>query len=353
MRLAVLSTVAAMTLSTAMAAERPKPCKSVEEGGDPRVRCAKFSRTQVYSVPARFGSHVTIVFADSSTVLDPVSAKVETLKTDKDGKDIKPEYWQGVWDGNTLQLTPLRFPILTTAMTVPVKMRDGRVLNHLFQIEAKDDNTYFPPGKQDGTSYGVELVPLEDVKGEDGKPDPKFQEWAKVANEDTVILVQFTYDPKDDPAPKPPPPTPAMVSDANERRSLTASSRIAGTLRQEAFYGSRARNWNYVSRGDKETEPQEISDNGLDTVFKIDPGLSRPNAYRAENGVCDGKAEAALDFDTLGPGVYRIHGSYSVLCFRRAQKATEVRNLAYDPTGVNPGTGTISPNVVRVQRRGQ
>lgn len=335
MRILLLATVAMFSAAPAFAMVDPPSCEA-PPAGDPRVRCADYSPFQVIRIPGRVGSHVTVLFADDSTILDPASAMVETLKRDGDGNQVKPKEWQGVWDGNALQLMPLNSALAPTALTVPVRMRSGRVLNHLFQLDARDDNG----GK------GARLLTAED------EPDAAKR---ATANGDTVILIRFRYTAEQDPAPHPTPrqqATSAALEGAAEPRSVVRSDRLAGQLRQEAYYGNNQRNWNYVARGHAETEPVEISDNGLDTVIRFDPGLPVPNIYKTETGECDGKGEALVTRDTLGPGLLRVHGSYPLLCFRRAQMATEIRNLAFNPYGANPGTGTISPNVVRMVRRG-
>lgn len=338
MRSLLLATAAIAVSAPALAAIDAAPCAPAPEG-DPRVRCVQFNPSQVVRIPARVGSHVTILFAEDSTILDPASARVETLTRTAEGQPVKPTEWQGVWDGNSMQLMALNSSLPPTAMTVPVRMRSGRVLPHLFQLDARDDNR----------GRGARLLTADD------EPDEKKRQ---ALNDDTIIMVRFTYTAQQDPpvAPPAPPPRPQLsasaISAAAEERSVMRSGRIAGQLRQEAFYGQNPRNWSYVARGDRETEPLEVSDNGLDTVLRFDPALVMPNIYKTDNGKCDGEAEALVTRDNLGPGLVRVHGSYPVLCLRRsADKATEMRNLGFNPYGSNPGTGTISPNVVRTVRR--
>ncbi|MDO9712347.1 TrbG/VirB9 family P-type conjugative transfer protein [Paracraurococcus lichenis] len=329
MRHLLLASAAAILASPALAMVDPPACSAA---GDPRVRCAPYDEVQVYRVPARVGAHVTILFAEGSTILDPAGAMIAARK---EGDDNKPKEWQIVPDANTLQLQALRSDLPSTVMTVPVQMRDGKVLNHLFQLDALAPN----PGKA-----GAALL------SETDEPDEAKR---KAANADTMLLLRFSYTAQQNPPPRPAPRI-AVDGSPAQPAAVQTSNRLAGTLRQEAFYGPHPRNWQYIARGDAETQPLEISDNGLDTVVRFDVGLPVPNVYKSETGKCDGaESEALVTRDTLGPGLFRIHGTFPVLCFRRTPtKATEVRNIGFDPYGANPGTGTISPNIVRTVRRG-
>ncbi|MDO9712810.1 TrbG/VirB9 family P-type conjugative transfer protein [Paracraurococcus lichenis] len=333
MRCLLLAPAAAILATPALAAIDPPACSVA---GDPRVRCAAYDEVQVYRVPARVGAHVTILFAEGSTILDPAGAMIGACKESESPQDCRQRIteWQIVPDANSLQLQVLRNDLASTVMTVPVQMRGGKVLNHLFQLDTAAPN----PGK-----VGAALLSERDEPDE-GK--------RRAANGDTMLLLRFSYTAQQNPPPSPAARAPAETA-ATPFAATQASNRLAGTLRQEAFYGPHARNWQYIARGDTETQPLEISDNGLDTVVRFDVGLPVPNVYKTETGRCSGaEGEALVTRDTLGPGLFRIHGTYPVLCFRRTPtKATEVRNLGFDPYGANPGTGTISPDIVRTVRR--
>jgi type IV secretion system protein VirB9 len=160
---------------------------------------------------------------------------------------------------------------------------------------------------------------------------------------DLSYSVQFTY--------------PAEAA-AEQRRAAAASAAAqrAQEQAQEAAYELKRadyemehdpfvgpRNWHYVAQGDRSLLPLEVYDNGYTTVFRF-PGNVRIPAIFVINP--DGKEATAnyavkgdlVEADSVARG-WRLRDGQTVLC---------IWNLAFNPVGRVPGTGTVSPNVQRI-----
>ena len=102
------------------------------------------------------------------------------------------------------------------------------------------------------------------------------------------------------------------------------------------------RNWKYIAQGDRSILPLEVYDNGFSTVFRFPGNVRVPGVFQINP---DGK-EATSNYSVKGTLVevdstarqWRLRDGGTVLC---------IWNLAYDPVGHNPGTGTTSPAVTR------
>ncbi|MQW86658.1 P-type conjugative transfer protein VirB9 [Sinorhizobium saheli] len=147
------------------------------------------------------------------------------------------------------------------------------------------------------------------------------------------------------------------VEEAAARRKQAEQRSVAYRLQAEALYQRRAadllgqpaaaespsaNNWHYVAQGDRSLTPLEVFDNGITTVFRF-PGNRRiPSIYTINP---DGK-EATANYSIKGdyveiPSVargWRLRDGDTVLC---------IWNSAYDPTGRDPGTGTVRADIWR------
>ena len=102
------------------------------------------------------------------------------------------------------------------------------------------------------------------------------------------------------------------------------------------------RNWHYVAQGSALIEPTEVSDNGRQTAFRFPMNMRIPTIYTAAP---DGQ-------ETIVP--YTMSGDVAVVqtvarsfTLRDGQEALRIVNQAFDPVGLNPGTGTGLPDVAR------
>ena len=107
------------------------------------------------------------------------------------------------------------------------------------------------------------------------------------------------------------------------------------------------RNLRYMWRGDAGLMPRWVWDNGYSTAF-VFPGQQRvPSLYYVAP---DGKESTAT---------YSVHGDTIIATgtarewrLRDGNTVIEVWDLAYNPVGSTPGTGTASPLVQRVLKGG-
>ncbi len=124
-----------------------------------------------------------------------------------------------------------------------------------------------------------------------------------------------------------------LVAGASERQAQ-------GRLAVDYFYGPR--NWRYAAQGSRAIEPTEVSDNGRLTAMRFPSVSSLPTIYTVAP---DGQ-ESIVPY-TMRDDVAVVSTTAREFRLRLGGEVLRVFNLAYDPIGVNPGTGTTTPEVVR------
>ena len=147
-----------------------------------------------------------------------------------------------------------------------------------------------------------------------------------------IFALSFTY-PDDDRASRD-----AAKADAAEQR------------RQEKLslaWAQGRRNWHYVAQGSGLIEPTEVSDNGRQTAFRFPGNMRIPTIYTTAP---DGQ-EMIVPY-TMSGGVAVVQTVARSFTLRDGQEALRIINQAYDPVGVNPGTGTGRPDLGRAVKRG-
>lgn len=139
-----------------------------------------------------------------------------------------------------------------------------------------------------------------------------------------------------------------IVKKLEERQAVQLAGIQKEITAQVALEGSHlqgARNWRYVSSGSKRIEPVEVFDNGSATSFRFPGNMRLPTIY------------------TLSPSgdetlvSYAMHGDLAVVQttahefrLRDGREVARVVNQAFDRIGVNPQTGTKTPEVQRTIR---
>ncbi|WP_354859893.1 TrbG/VirB9 family P-type conjugative transfer protein [Acetobacter fabarum] len=108
------------------------------------------------------------------------------------------------------------------------------------------------------------------------------------------------------------------------------------------------KNWKYIAQGDRSILPIEVWDNGNITVFRFPGNVRLPSLFTINPDGKEATANYSVKNDPAGWGTlmiadhlapaWRLRDGNTVLC---------VFNKAFDSVGRNPGTNTISPNVVR------
>lgn len=102
------------------------------------------------------------------------------------------------------------------------------------------------------------------------------------------------------------------------------------------------RNLAYAAQGASALQPSEVSDNGRFTVMRFPANQQVPAIYQVEAGGTEG----LIPFDVRGEFVV-VHAVVRELRLRRGREVLCIYNEAFEPYGVNPGTGTAAADVER------
>jgi type IV secretion system protein VirB9 len=132
---------------------------------------------------------------------------------------------------------------------------------------------------------------------------------------------------------------------ADEKAAAAEADIAKQRLLADYYYGDR--NWRYVARGSSAIQPAEVSDNGETTVFRFLGNASMPAIYQITP---DGQEQIA-SVSTAGE-IAVVHGISAAWRLRMGGEVCDIWNIGFDPIGQNPRTGTTSPDVVRILRRG-
>ena len=105
------------------------------------------------------------------------------------------------------------------------------------------------------------------------------------------------------------------------------------------------RNYAYAIQGETPFEPAEVYDNGKVTTFRFKGATELPAIYL---GLDDGKDE--LVPKSVDGELVTVHAVAKKFVLRRGDLVMCVFNERFVPEGVEPGTKTTSPNVVRLAK---
>lgn len=105
------------------------------------------------------------------------------------------------------------------------------------------------------------------------------------------------------------------------------------------------RNLNYAVQGTTALQPSEVSDNGRFTVLRFPANQQVPAIYQVEAS----GTESLIPFDVRGEFVV-VHAVVGQLRLRRGRDVLCIYNQAFEPYGVNPGTGTAASDVQRTDK---
>lgn len=182
----------------------------------------------------------------------------------------------------------------TTNMTVVSRTRQGEERSYVFHVSAE--------------------WPSEDQKKSD----------------DMIYAVRFTY-----------PDEEAKVSQAVHSREQI-KDKLSNAVTEKV------RNLRYSFSGSESLEPEEVFDDGTFTYIKFAANRALPAIYLVNE---DGSEQLT---DAHDDDEYRIvRRVVERLIFRKGNAVAGVFNDAYDPIGAPNRTGTVSPEVKRVLKRGE
>lgn len=151
---------------------------------------------------------------------------------------------------------------------------------------------------------------------------------------DTVFGLRFRY-PQDEKA---------AAAAALTGQAAALERRIVELKLDRAVVEGR-RNLNYGVQGATALQPSEVSDNGRFTVLRFPANQQVPAIYQVEAG----GTESLIPFDVRGEFVV-VHSVVRQLRLRRGRDVLCIYNQAFEPYGVNPGTGTAAPDVQRTDQ---
>lgn len=151
---------------------------------------------------------------------------------------------------------------------------------------------------------------------------------------DTVFGLRFRY-PQDEKA---------AAAAALTGQAAALERRIVELKLDRAVVEGR-RNLNYGVQGATGLQPSEVSDNGRFTVMRFPANQQVPAIYQVESS----GTESLIPFDVRGEFVV-VHAVVRQLRLRRGRDVLCIYNQAFEPYGVNPGTGTAAPDVQRTDQ---
>lgn len=302
--------------SPAFAMQEPTPSRQ-----DSRIRTASYSSSNVIHITSTSLSPVQIVLQDGEQVVSFAGLQVATTSKPADMANVHD--WLIRWSGNAVVLQPLRAE-KPSLLFLDTKAPDGVMRHYRFQLDTR-------MGLGDGDRGEYEAVNMVYP---------------------TVIAAQrkAAWDAEA--------PIRAQKAAAEVRKQETAEAEWR--LRAAAIPTAVGRNWRYEAQNinAKDTScdvigPEHaagISDDGMQTRLLFAPHATLPVAYVLDQ---DGKESVVQHSQDETPDglVMTLHAVVPKVILRRGDRVCAFTNLAYDPVGHQPGTGTISPEVIREVRQ--
>lgn len=218
--------------------------------------------------------------------------------------------WMPSPTGNLLFLKPIEVRAPTNMQVVTAKP-DGSIRSYQFELiaRAQPANGSAQVASLDGT------VPLP----------------AAV----TPFAIQFIY---------PGDAREAAIA-ARQKALLGADEKLAESrLAVDYFYGPR--NWRYTAQGSTAIEPTEVSDNGRLTAMRFPGNSTIPTIYAIGP---DGQ-ETIVPY-TMKADVVVVSTTAREFRLRYGIEVLRIINNGFNAVGMNPQTGTTSPEVVRTIRK--
>lgn len=340
-RTLALASVATLALSyPVISAETPAPC-----GPDPRERCVAFAPGQIVRLYAAPGATLAVELPATERVafvgtsdnqLLQGGEPVERMVSGGDGSSTAdPNLMTSVprtdgATGNFVMLKPLRHlepqPLTVLAWWTNPTSGARELRRHTFELRTR-------PG---------ELT--EDVP-------------------DTFFAVRFSD-----------PVGARIVAEAEREKARKAAAErwaaqraereeraTAARLVQAAALGTNLQNTAYDGQGTPSdraalapapsaTAPA-VWDDGQRTYLRYPGNRRPPMPYQVLPDGTEAVVGQSTNPDpTTNGNILVLHGVFPMLRLRDGDNVLCIVNRAYDPTGQNPGTGTVTPDVVRVSR---
>jgi type IV secretion system protein VirB9 len=310
-RIALALLICATWAATAAAMEEPAPSKQ-----DSRIRSAAYTQTDVIHITSTSLNPVQIVLQDGEKIESFAGLLVGTISKPDEIKNIHD--WLIRFSKNSIVLQPLKAEP-PSMLFVDTLVPDQTMRHYRFQLDTRD-----------------------------GDPSP--------SDPDAYMAVNMIY--------------PSVL--AAQRKALAEEAAIrqakAEAIAEQQAAESRliqapvasGRNWRYEAQNINAYDnscmtigPERIagiSDDGLQTMLLFAPHAALPVPYVLDQ---DGKESVVQHSQQEVPDglVMTLHTVVPRLILRRGGRACAFTNMAYDPAGHSPGTGTVSTAVVREVRQ--
>ncbi|WP_426960341.1 TrbG/VirB9 family P-type conjugative transfer protein [Muricoccus radiodurans] len=333
--------LSALALRGASAAETPAPC-----GPDPRERCIAYQPGQIVRIYAAPGATLAIELPASERVAFVGTSDNQLLQggdpaervaaAGGDGSSTAdPNLMTSVprtdgGTGNFVMIKPLRHlepqPFTVLAWWTNPTNNARELRRHTFELRTR-------PGElTEEVPDTFFAVRFSDPVGQAIVAEAARAEARRVAAERTA-------------------------ADRAEREQRTAASRLT----QAAALGTNARNVAYDGQGTaadraalapapSATVPA-IWDDGQRTYLRYPGNRRPPMPYQVMPDGTEAVVGQSTDPDpTTNGNILVLHGVFPMLRLRDGDNVLCIVNRAYDRTGANPGTGTVSPDVLRIRR---
>ena len=294
--LAVVALLTATTLTQpAFAVEDPRAGR-----WDARVRTVAYNPMNPVRLVGSTFTSTQIIFAVGETVTHVAIGDAEA--------------WLAQPTGNLLFIKPIEIRSPTN-MQVVTSRPDGSIRSYQFELLARPAPS--PTGAQVASLGGTVPMPAGSV---------------------TPFAIQFTY-----------PDDMRQAAIEKRDRSTAGAAEREAQSRLSVDFLSGPRNWRYAAQGSHAIEPAEVSDNGRLTAFRFPGNMTVPTIYTVAP---DGQ-ESIVPYNMRADRAV-VSTTAREFRLRYGGEVLRVFNLAFDPIGMNPGTGTTTPEVVRsVRETGQ
>ena len=317
MKRLVLALVAASAFpGSALAMQEPIPSPK-----DSRIRVAAFADNDVIHITSTALNPVQIVLQDGEQVASFAGLRVRTASKPDEMKNVHD--WFIRWSGNSIFLQPLKAE-KSSLLFVDTKAPDDKMRHYRFQIDTRDPT----PGVDAGEYEAVNMTYPAYIAAQ------KRAAWLAGAADR------------------------ARAAAAREMKAQAAEAEWR--LKQAQIPFAVGRNWRYeaqnINADDQSCEiigPEHaagISDDGQSTRLLFSPHSTLPAPYVLDQ---DGKESLVQHSqeETADGLVMTLHMVVPKIILRRGDRVCALINRNYDPIGHQPGTGTITRNVIREVRQ--
>ncbi|MHB1098210.1 MAG: P-type conjugative transfer protein VirB9 [Burkholderiales bacterium] len=276
----------------------PEPCEK-----DSRILCVDYDPNVVYRIEAHVGYETSVFFAPDEHILQNGIGSGFS-----DAWDLRP-----IAGGSGFYVKPKNLKPDTNLTIVTTKR------TYIFEL------------RMDSPEKKVEPKPEKTGKGRVNWKLHKIEQPEEPAH--YVFALRFRY-PEDEAKQKL-----SMAKKHDDRAVIEKELQMA----DEKNY----KNTDYWIRGSEDLAPVSVWDNGMFTFLKFPPNVDLPSIYMVD---ADGK-ESLVDKHMEEDMVVVEHVARK-LVLRRGALVSAIINHAYDAYGKENGTLTVSPEVVRVIKRG-